>query len=117
MKNYTSYNETIKAIKSKETSCYNIVKNYQKTILEKNSEINAFVDVFSEESLQTAKKVDKKITEGKAGKLAGMVIGIKDNICIKNQNVSASSKILAGFRVISDKAISLSIPKLEKLPA
>ena len=105
MKNYTSYNETIKAIKSKETSCYNIVKNYQKTILEKNSEINAFVDVFYEESLQTAKKVDKKITEGKAGKLAGMVIGIKDNICIKNQNVSASSKILAGFKSLYNATV------------
>jgi aspartyl-tRNA(Asn)/glutamyl-tRNA(Gln) amidotransferase subunit A len=33
----------------------------------------------------------------KIGRLAGMVIGIKDNICYKNHKVSASSKILAGY--------------------
>ncbi|HXP52674.1 MAG TPA: Asp-tRNA(Asn)/Glu-tRNA(Gln) amidotransferase subunit GatA, partial [Bacteroidia bacterium] len=37
------------------------------------------------------------IKQGKAGKLAGMVIGIKDNLCYKGHKVSASSKILEGF--------------------
>ncbi|RZK13975.1 MAG: Asp-tRNA(Asn)/Glu-tRNA(Gln) amidotransferase subunit GatA, partial [Pedobacter sp.] len=34
---------------------------------------------------------------GTAGKLAGMVIGIKDNICYKDHIVTASSKMLDGF--------------------
>ena len=98
MKIYNSYNDTVNAIKSKETTCFDIVQGYLKNISEKNSEINAFVEVFSEESLQKAKEIDQKILDGNEGKLAGMVIGIKDNICIKNQKVTASSKILTGFK-------------------
>ena len=47
--------------------------------------------------MQIAENLDKKIQQGKAGKLAGMVIGIKDNICYKNHKSSAGSKILEGF--------------------
>ena len=32
------------------------------------------------------------------GKLAGMVVGIKDNICFKNHKISASSKMLKDFK-------------------
>lgn len=105
MKIYNSYKDTINAIYNKETSCYKIVQEYLKTISEKNPEINAFVDVFTEESLQKAKQIDQKILEGNAGKLAGMVIGIKDNICIKNHNVTASSKILKGFKSLYNATV------------
>lgn len=44
-----------------------------------------------------AKVVQEKIDNGTAGKLAGMVIGIKDNICYKDHIVTASSKMLEGF--------------------
>ena len=105
MKIYNTYKDTINAIYNKETSCYKIVQEYLKTISEKNPEINAFVDVFTEESLQKAKQIDQKILEGNAGKLAGMVIGIKDNICIKNHNVTASSKILKGFKSLYNATV------------
>ncbi|MEJ6749101.1 MAG: Asp-tRNA(Asn)/Glu-tRNA(Gln) amidotransferase subunit GatA, partial [Flavobacteriales bacterium] len=58
---------------------------------------NAFIEVFSEEALERAKQIDLKISEGTSAKLAGFVLGIKDNICIKDHKVSASSKILQGF--------------------
>ena len=98
MKIYNSYGDTVNAIKSKETTCYKIVQRYLKNISEKNPEINAFVEVFSEEALHKAREIDQKILDGNEGKLAGMVIGIKDNICIKNHRVTASSKILKGFK-------------------
>lgn len=105
MKHYTSYKDTIKAINSKKSSCYTIVQDYLKTISEKNTEINAFVEVYHKESLQRAKEIDKKILEGRSGKLAGMVIGIKDNICIKNHKVTASSKILKGFKSLYNATV------------
>jgi aspartyl-tRNA(Asn)/glutamyl-tRNA(Gln) amidotransferase subunit A len=73
-----------------------IVRSYLSKI-EENKNLNAFVEVFEESVLAQAQTVDKKLAEGKAGKLAGMVIGIKDNICYKGHKVSASSKILSGF--------------------
>lgn len=62
-----------------------------------SSDLNIFLEVFEESALAKAAAVDKKVKEGSAGKLAGMVISIKDNICYAGHNVSASSKILENF--------------------
>lgn len=59
--------------------------------------LNAFLEVFEDSAKEQAAVVDRKIKEGTAGKLAGMVIGLKDNLCYKDHKVSASSKILEGF--------------------
>lgn len=58
---------------------------------------NAFNEVFGDEAILQAHVVDQKIKNGTAGRLAGMVIAIKDNICYKGHQVTASSKILDGF--------------------
>lgn len=52
-----------------------------------------------------AEKVDEKLKKGTAGKLAGLVIGIKDNICYKGHKVSASSKILENFESLYDATV------------
>ncbi len=62
-----------------------------------NEGLNAFNEVFSESASLQAAAVQQKLEQGTAGKLAGMVIGIKDNICYKDHQVSASSKMLDGF--------------------
>ncbi len=98
MKTYTSYKDTLAALKNKETTCYQIVQNYIQTISKKNKQINAFVEVYLKEALSKASQIDNKISNGTAGKLAGMVVGIKDNICYKNHKISASSKMLKGFK-------------------
>src|SRR5690606_36173587 len=41
--------------------------------------------------------IQEKIGKGTAGRLAGMVVGIKDNICYAGHKVSASSKILDNY--------------------
>ena len=85
------------------------MQNYIKTISEKNPEINAFIEVYSKEALSTASQIDKKISNGTAGKLAGMVVGIKDNICFKNHKISASSKMLKDFKPLySSTVVDLS---------
>lgn len=73
-----------------------IVEGYLAKI-EKNNSLNAFLEVFKEDACEQAVLVDKKIKSGTAGKLAGVVLGIKDNICYKNHRISSSSKILDGF--------------------
>lgn len=78
-------------------SVSSVVENFLKVIEEKNPVLNAFVEVFAEESRQRAEVIDKKIQQGKAGRLAGMVVALKDNICYKGHKVSASSRILENF--------------------
>jgi len=111
LNSYTSFKDTQIALKNGATTCVQIVENYLKTISEKNSEINAFIEVYSEEALERAKQIDIKISEGTSSKLAGFVLGIKDNICIKDHKVSASSQILQDFTslysaTIIDKLLS-----------
>ena len=105
MKNYSSFKQTFAALNNAETTCLAIVENYLSTISEKNAEINAFVEVFAEEALEKAKIIDQKISDGTAGQLAGMVIGVKDNICIKNHKLTASSKILDGFESLFNATV------------
>ncbi len=68
--------------------------------IEENKHINAFLEVFVDSAMEKAKEVDAKIKNGTQGKLAGMVIGIKDNMAYKNHKVSGASKILEGFESI-----------------
>ncbi|MBL4755714.1 MAG: Asp-tRNA(Asn)/Glu-tRNA(Gln) amidotransferase subunit GatA, partial [Flavobacteriales bacterium] len=84
------------AIQSGSTSLASIVDDYIEEI-QKKSQLNAFLEVFEDDARAHALIIDEKIKAGSAGKLAGCVIGIKDNICYKDHKVSASSKILKGF--------------------
>ena len=65
-----------------------------------HAHLNAFLEVFTVSAREQARLVDQKIQAGTAGRLAGVIIGIKDNICYKDHKVSASSKILEGFTSI-----------------
>ena len=96
MENYISYAQISQALASKTINVEAIVNQYLQNIAIKKH-LNAFLEVWNDEAIAAAKNIDKKIANGTAGKLAGMVIGIKDNICYKNHKVSASSKIIENF--------------------
>jgi aspartyl-tRNA(Asn)/glutamyl-tRNA(Gln) amidotransferase subunit A len=89
---------TISAIQASlnkgETSLSSIVSNFIEKI-ESKKQLNAFLEVFGDEALLSAKVLDeKRIAGAPTGKLHGLVIGIKDNICYKGHKVSGASKIL-----------------------
>lgn len=86
----------VKIALSSGKSVLDIVEEYLLNISQ-NKDLNAFLEVFEDSVRQQAAAVDAKIQTGNAGKLAGLVVGIKDNICFKGHKVSASSKILEGF--------------------
>ncbi len=92
---YKNFAEVKSALASG-VSVLNIVEGYL-TAIEQHSDLNAFLEVFEVSAKNQAILVDEKIKSGEAGKLAGMVIGLKDNFCYKGHKVSAASKILEGF--------------------
>ena len=104
MNSYRSFNSIKDAIKAKKTNCLSLTKSYLENIEELKT-LNAFVEVFEEEAIARAKIIDNKIAKDKAGKLAGMVIGIKDNICYKNHKVGAASKMLEGFESLYNATV------------
>ena len=60
-------------------------------------DLNIFLETFDATALADAERVDAKRAAGKAGKLAGLTLALKDNICYKGHRVSASSRILEGY--------------------
>ncbi|PTX14591.1 aspartyl/glutamyl-tRNA(Asn/Gln) amidotransferase subunit A [Pontibacter mucosus] len=97
MRQYNSLRDIRTDIGSGRVSCRQLVEQYLRNIKEK-AHLNAFLEVFEEEALAQADAVDKKLADGTAGKLAGMVVGIKDVLAYKGHSLQASSKILNGFK-------------------
>jgi aspartyl-tRNA(Asn)/glutamyl-tRNA(Gln) amidotransferase subunit A len=97
LKHYNSLNEIQADLKAHTLTVPQLVSMYLKNIEEKNKELNALIEVYAEESLEKAQLIQEKLEKGTAGILAGMVISIKDNICYKGHQSSASSAILNGF--------------------
>lgn len=64
------------------------------------TDLNIFLEVWGEESHKKADEIQKKLEAGTAGKLAGAVIALKDNLCYRGHKVSAASKILEGYESI-----------------
>src|SRR5258706_4578225 len=94
---FTNIQQYQQQLLSNETDCSTVVEHYLKQI-DQAKDLNAFVEVFSEESLLRAKQLDTKRKNGQSlGPLHGVVIAIKDVICYKDQKVTAASKILKGF--------------------
>ncbi len=71
--------------------------DYYLNQIDKYKHLNAFLEVYASEALLNAEIIQKKIDSKTAGKLAGMVIAIKDNIVYQGHHSTASSKILEGF--------------------
>ncbi|ADY53808.1 aspartyl/glutamyl-tRNA(Asn/Gln) amidotransferase subunit A [Pseudopedobacter saltans DSM 12145] len=96
---YNRLEDIQSAIKAGMLSLQELVAFYLSQI-QNLSDLNAFLEVFSEESIQKAEIIQEKIINGTAGKLAGMVIGIKDNISYKGHKISAASKMLENYTAV-----------------
>jgi len=59
--------------------------------------LNAFLEVFRDQAMEQARDVDRKLAAGSAGPLAGMVVAIKDALCMEGVKTTCASKILANF--------------------
>lgn len=92
---FNSIQENKSALESGKT-LLDILEHYL-TRIEAHKNLNAYLEIFEDSARSEAARIQEKINQGTSGKLAGTFIGIKDNLCLINHKVSASSKILEGF--------------------
>jgi aspartyl-tRNA(Asn)/glutamyl-tRNA(Gln) amidotransferase subunit A len=91
-------------LESGKLTCRDLVE-FHLSEIEKFADHNIFLEVYNADARARATVVDEKIKFGTAGKLAGLVVGIKDNIAYKDHEVSAGSKILKGFTSVYNATV------------
>ncbi|WP_286755588.1 Asp-tRNA(Asn)/Glu-tRNA(Gln) amidotransferase subunit GatA [Roseivirga sp. UBA838] len=96
MKEYHRLDEIQEDLSLGKITCSQLV-DYYLTNIERDKQLNAFVEVYAEEAKQRARELDKKIELKTAGPLVGLIFGLKDLICYKDHEVSGASHILKGF--------------------
>lgn len=85
-------------IRNKEASVMEVTKESLKKIKEEAATINSFITVDEENALKRAKYVQEQIDSGNINSpIAGVVVGVKDNICTKGLRTTCGSKILENF--------------------
>lgn len=68
--------------------------------------INAYITVFKAQALARAAQIDARIAQGESvGQLAGVPVGIKDNLCFTQGATTCASQILAGFHPPYDATV------------
>src|SRR3989344_3059977 len=72
---------------------------------------HCFTVICETEAIAQAQAVQEKIKRKKAGKLAGLLITVKDNICVKDVESTASSRFLNGYKPLFDATV---IERLKK---
>ncbi|MGD9489294.1 MAG: Asp-tRNA(Asn)/Glu-tRNA(Gln) amidotransferase subunit GatA [Calditrichaceae bacterium] len=107
-------NQKVLAVKNGQIKAVDKLEKYLEQT-QKNKELNAFINILEENARKKAVAIDQNIQDGKdPGPLAGVVIAIKDNINIKNENTTCGSKILQPFKSPYNATV---INKLEKAGA
>ncbi len=96
MTNQTTFQATRNTLESGTTTVERITENYLREI-ENKKRLNAFLSVFDEKALAQAREVDEKFSTGNAGKLAGMVVAIKDVLNLKDTTTTCGSRILQNY--------------------
>ncbi|MEG2082466.1 MAG: Asp-tRNA(Asn)/Glu-tRNA(Gln) amidotransferase subunit GatA, partial [Oscillospiraceae bacterium] len=82
----------------KEVSSVEITKSVIDRIEKTDRDINAYITYNFENALEQAKLADENIAKGKAmGKMAGIPIAVKDNMCVKGVRMTCASKMLENF--------------------
>ncbi len=94
-----------KAMKEKVFSAKELAEAYLAMIKEKNSDLNAYLEIYHD-VINQAEKADKMFAEGAAQLMTGIPVAIKDNILVEGQIASASSKILENYRATYDSFVT-----------
>src|SRR3989344_3664074 len=93
--------EKLKLIKSGKLSAEKNIKDLISKIKKEDKEYNSVL-IINENAISEAKEIDKKKNKGR---LAGLGILVKSNICVKNLETNCASKTLEGWIAPYDASV------------
>lgn len=87
-----------KRLESGELSSVELTQKYLSAISSQNPLLNAYLEVWSDQALEEAKRSDDRRAIGQVmGDLDGIPLAIKDNILIQGRTATSASKVLEGY--------------------
>ena len=93
-----SIDEAIDGIRIQNFSAEEYVSQTLERIAKLDVDIRAFVNVNTDGAIKSAREIDSKIRKGeKVGHLAGITVGVKDNISTKGLRTTCASRVLADY--------------------
>ncbi|MDH6363183.1 aspartyl-tRNA(Asn)/glutamyl-tRNA(Gln) amidotransferase subunit A [Enterococcus sp. PF1-24] len=100
---------------SKEVTSQDVTAATLARIKETEPEVDAFITVCEDKAMELAKNMDAKGID-EANVLAGLPIGIKDNIVTKDILTTAASKILYNFNPVYDATVMDKVYQADMIP-
>jgi aspartyl-tRNA(Asn)/glutamyl-tRNA(Gln) amidotransferase subunit A len=101
---HLSAEEIVSGLKNRDFSAEEYISQILERIEKIDKKINAYTVVNSSGALEKARSIDKKIRDGAKegsirciGPLAGVAVGIKDNICTHGLKTTCASKMLQDY--------------------
>lgn len=102
---YPTFAAARRALDAGETSCEALVSSFLARIDEREDELNAFTSVDRDGALNHARYLDSQRERGNPRPLAGLVLAVKDNICIRGYPVTCGSRMLEDFSSLYDATV------------
>ena len=103
---YRSAHDLAKLIREGQATSVEIVKEHVTRIKERNSELNAFVNVFDEEALAVAAERDRQVQQGRLlGPLHGVPVSIKEQFWIQGKSCTINARMHKNFVAPEDAVI------------
>jgi len=94
------------ALRKKEFSAEEGVKEFLAAIQKEDGEIRAFLSLCEDEATERARAVDEKLARGETlHALAGVPIAVKDNILIRGGKATAASRMLENYVSAYDASV------------
>ena len=103
-----SITEALTALRNKEFTAVELVRSHIEQS-EKNKHLNIYITETFDKALSMAKIADQNYHDGKARKLEGIPVGVKDLFCTKGVKTTAGSRMLSNFVPPYDSTISQNI--------
>ena len=98
--------EIAEAVRSGRITAVQVVRTTLERIAEEDVELNSFRETFDEEAMDAARAIDEMVARGEdPGRLAGVPVGIKDNIATTEGRTSCGSRMLENYRSPFDATV------------
>lgn len=92
--------EIQQGLNNKDFSVRELVERKLALIGEKDKDLNSFITIDGDNALKRADKIDERLKKGEDLPLAGVCVGVKDNILFKNVRCTAGSNILSDYTAV-----------------